>query len=252
MMQLRLNYHEELRENKQRYLSRCSYPVPGLSRKYSIEGIVKIIGASACIVSDLNRIFRHDHSLDQESVQHHSMYAFFLLNGVVDVMYNAGFPLPPHADYAALLLTIISEGLMFHLHLGGKPPLNVMIHTLLVYTAAALAVCIIAEVCRPRSVLVSLGRAYFCLLHGAWLWQIAFILYNPLPGHEPWDVHSHMDMMLAASVFSWHMMAVLVYVGAWGAVAWVVNRKCGRFCEVVSVNAEEIADLREALVKHDI
>ncbi|XP_037524683.1 transmembrane protein 45B [Rhipicephalus sanguineus] len=125
-----------------------------------------------------------------------------------------------------------------------------MVHTLLVYTVAAVVICIIAEMCRPRSVLASLGRAYFCLLHATWMWQIGFILYNPLPGYKPWDANSHMDSMLAAGAFAWHMMAVLVYVGVLGAVAWAVNRTCGMFChDVVSVNAEEADELSEALVK---
>ncbi|KAL1482881.1 hypothetical protein MTO96_013386 [Rhipicephalus appendiculatus] len=212
------------RKNKQRYLCRCSYAVPGVNRKFSIEGMVKIISASVCIVADFSRIFRHDRSLNAESIQHHSIYAFFLLSGVVDVMYNVGFPFPPHADYAALLLAIASEGLMFHFHLQ-------------------------AEMCRPRSVLASLGRAYFCLLHGTWLWQLAFILFNPLPGYKPWNVNSHMDSMLAASLFPWHMMALLIYAGALGVAACVVNRMCGRFCAVVAADAEEVGDLREALLK---
>ncbi|KAL1482880.1 hypothetical protein MTO96_013386 [Rhipicephalus appendiculatus] len=126
------------RKNKQRYLCRCSYAVPGVNRKFSIEGMVKIISASVCIVADFSRIFRHDRSLNAESIQHHSIYAFFLLSGVVDVMYNVGFPFPPHADYAALLLAIASEGLMFHFHLQGKTLLNAQTHKLLVYTVAAL------------------------------------------------------------------------------------------------------------------
>uniref|UniRef100_L7M1S8 Dermal papilla derived protein n=1 Tax=Rhipicephalus pulchellus TaxID=72859 RepID=L7M1S8_RHIPC len=240
------------RKNKQRYLCRCSYAVPGINRKLSIEGIVKIVSASVCIVADFSNIFRHDHSLDAVSVQHHSMYAFFLVNGVVDVMYNAGFPFPPHADYAALLLAIASEGLMLHLHLHGKTLLNAQTHKLLACTVAAMVACLIGEMCWPRSVLASLGRAYFCLLHGTWLWQLAFILFNPLPGHKSWDVNSHTDSMLVASLFAWHMMALLVYVGAFGALAWVVNRTCGRFCAVVSVDADEVGDLREALLKRGV
>ncbi|KAL1482882.1 hypothetical protein MTO96_013387 [Rhipicephalus appendiculatus] len=165
-----------------------------------------------------------------ESLQHQTMYAFYLLNGVVDVMYNAGFPFPPRTDYVALLLASASEGLLFHLHLHGRPHLNVVVHTLLVYSMVAMVACIVAEMCRPRSVLLSLGRAYFCLLHGTWLWQIGFVLHNPLPGYKSWDVTSHMDSMLAASAFAWHLMALLVYVGLLGVLAWVVNRTCGRFC----------------------
>ncbi|KAL3221486.1 hypothetical protein MRX96_029383 [Rhipicephalus microplus] len=95
-----------------------------------------------------------------ESVLQQTMYAFFLLNGVVDVLYNAGLPLPPNTDYVVLLIATASEGLLFHFYLQGKPLLDVMIHTLLVYTIAALVACLIAEMCRPRSILASLAVAW--------------------------------------------------------------------------------------------
>uniref|UniRef100_A0A131Z0G3 Dermal papilla derived protein n=1 Tax=Rhipicephalus appendiculatus TaxID=34631 RepID=A0A131Z0G3_RHIAP len=241
------------KQNKQRYVCRCSYAVPCLPRKFSIEGIFKIVACSFGIASEARAMSGLGGPDDVAITQHKSMYAFYLLNGIVDVLYNAGFPLPPHTDYVALLLAVTSEGLLFHFHVHGRAHLDVMVHTLLVYTIAAVVVCIIAEMCRPRSVLASLGRAYFCLLQATWMWQVAFILYDPVPGHEPWDVHSHMDMMLAASVFAWHMMGVLVYVGVLGAVAWAVNRVFGRFChDVVSGDVEEVDDLREAIVKRDM
>nr|XP_037272379.1 transmembrane protein 45B-like [Rhipicephalus microplus] len=237
------------RKNKQRYLCQCSYAVPGVNRKFSVEGTVKIIGASACIVGNFNLVYKHDHSLDEVTVQHDSMYAFFLLNGMVDVMYTAGLPFPPNTDYAVLLLTIASEGLMLHFHLHGKTLLNAQTHKILVYIVAAMLVCLIAEMCQPRSVLAALGRAYFCLLHGTWLWQLAFILFNPLSGYTPWDVNSDTEAMLAVSLLAWHMMTLLVYVGALGVVAWLVNQMCGEFCTVVSMDAEEAGDFREGLLK---
>uniref|UniRef100_L7M0H5 Dermal papilla derived protein n=1 Tax=Rhipicephalus pulchellus TaxID=72859 RepID=L7M0H5_RHIPC len=238
------------RESKKPYVCRCSYPVPWLSRKFSIEGILKIVGccASFSLESPIN--FGGDGFVDAESAQHRSIYAFYLLNGVVDIMHNAGFPFPPNTDYVALMLAVTSESLQLYFHVHGRPHLDIMIHVLLVYTGAAVVTCIVAEMCRPRSVLLSLGRAYFCLVRGTWLWQIAFILYHPLPGYKPWDVNSHMDSMLAASAFAWHMMTALVYVGVLGAVAWAVNRTCGRFCnDVISVDLEEADELGEALVK---
>ncbi|XP_070383483.1 transmembrane protein 45B-like isoform X3 [Dermacentor albipictus] len=169
--------------------------------------------------------------------------------GVFDVMTNVRFPFPPYTDYAVLLLAVTVEGLLFHFHLHGRAQLDVLVHTLLVYTIAAEAACILVEMCRPRSVLASLGRACFCLLQATWFWQIGFILYSPLPEHPPWDVHSHSDMMLAASVFTWHIVAVLAYLGALGAVAWAVNRTCGRCCEDASAVLQDDDDLCQALVK---
>ncbi|KAH7939211.1 transmembrane protein 45B-like [Rhipicephalus sanguineus] len=243
-------YYVRSREDKKPYACRCSYPVPCLSRKFSAEGILKIVSCCAGFAFEAPVTFRSDVIVDAASTQHKAMYSFYLLNGVVDIMYNAGFPFPSHTDYVALLLAVTSEGLLFYFHVHGRTHLDAMVHTLLVYTVAAVVICITAEMCRPRSVLASLGRAYFCLLHATWMWQIGFILYNPLPGYKPWDANSHMDSMLAAGAFAWHMMAVLVYVGVLGAVAWAVNRKCGMFChDVVSVNAEEADELSEALVK---
>uniref|UniRef100_A0A131YWQ9 Dermal papilla derived protein n=1 Tax=Rhipicephalus appendiculatus TaxID=34631 RepID=A0A131YWQ9_RHIAP len=239
------------RENKQPYRCRCTYPVPCLSRKISIEGILKIASSCAGFAVESPVTFGGDGVIDAASAQHKSVYTFYMLDGIVDVAYNAGFPCPPNTDYAALVLAVISEGLQFYLHVHGRPHLDLMIHTLMVYIVAALVTCLLAEMCWPRSVLASLGRAYFCVLHGTWLWQIGFILYHPLPAFKPWDVNSPMDSMLAASAFAWHMMAVLVYVGMLGAVAWAVNRTCGRFCsDVVSVDAEEADELSETLIKH--
>ncbi|XP_037524634.1 transmembrane protein 45B-like [Rhipicephalus sanguineus] len=238
------------RQNKQPYVCHCTYAVPCLPRKISVEGIVKVISSCACIAVEYHVAFGRGPRVLAESVTHQSMILFFLLNGVVDLMYNAGFPFPPNTDYVVLLLACASEGQLFHSHLVGSPELNVIVHTLLVYSMVAMVVCIAAEMCQPRSVLLSLGRAYFCLLHGTWLWQIAFILHNPLPGYKPWDVNSHKDSMLAASIFSWHMMVLVVYVGTLGAVAWAVNRTCGSRCEdIASEDAEEDGALCEALIR---
>ncbi|XP_037273356.2 transmembrane protein 45B [Rhipicephalus microplus] len=241
------------RETKRRYQCRCSYAVPGLPPKFSTEGIVKITSCCICIAMESSVTSRRNSLAYTESVLQQTMYAFFLLNGVVDVLYNAGLPLPPNTDYVVLLIATASEGLLFHFYLQGKPLLDVMIHTLLVYTIAALVACLIAEMCRPRSILASLGRAYFCLLQATWLWQIAFILYNPLPGYKPWDVQSHIDSMMATSVFAWHMIAVLVYVGTLGAVAWAVNEMCGSFCEDLAIaDAERVGNFCEAFITRDM
>lgn len=40
--------------------------------------------------------------------------------------------------------------------------------------------------------------------------QIAFILYNPLPGAERWLPDDHDQLMLITSLFVLHMLAVLI------------------------------------------
>ncbi|KAH7933616.1 hypothetical protein HPB49_014375 [Dermacentor silvarum] len=242
------------REQKRHYACRCSYAMPCLCRRFNFEGITKIVACSICVANETRGIIQVGVTTERgyfdlmASSQHFSMYLFYVLSGVVDVMTSSGFPLPPYTDYVTLLLAVSVEGLLFHFHLHGRPPLDVLVHTLLVYTAVAWAACIVVEMCRPRSILASLGRAYFCLLQGTWFWQVGYVLYSPLPEHPPWNVESHTDMMLAASVFSWHMMALLAYLGALGIVAWAVNRTCGRWCGDDSAVVKEDDDLRQALV----
>ncbi|KAL3221481.1 hypothetical protein MRX96_029380 [Rhipicephalus microplus] len=236
------------REHKRRYTCRAWYEIPCATRRICFEGIAKIVTCSIGVAGEVATAFKHGHFTEMGNAQHVSMYLFYLLSGLVDVMTNCGFPFPPHTDYVTLLLAVTVEGLLFHFHLHGRPHLDVLVHTLLVYTVAAEAACIIAEMCRPRSVFASLGRAYFCLLQATWFWQVGFILYSPLPAHPAWDVHSHMDMMLAASVFTWHMMALLLYIGALGFVAWAAYRMCGRCSDDASAVAQEAGDSGYKLV----
>ncbi|KAH7933613.1 hypothetical protein HPB49_014372 [Dermacentor silvarum] len=236
------------KEHKWRYTCRAWYVMPGVSRHICVEGLTKIITCSIGVVGEVATAIEHGHFIHMGNAQHVSMYLFYLLSGVVDVMTNSRFPFPMGTDHVTLLLAVTVEGLLFHFHLHGRPHLDVLVHTLLVYTVAAEAACIIVEMCRPRSVLASLGRAYFCLLQATWFWQVGFILHSPLPGLPPWDVHSHMDMMLAASVFTWHMIALLAYLGVVGVVAWAVNRTCGRCRDEGSLEVQEEGDSRYALV----
>ncbi|KAH8030948.1 hypothetical protein HPB51_012416 [Rhipicephalus microplus] len=222
--------------------------MPCATRRICFEGIAKIVTCSIGVMGEVAKAFEHGHFTEMGNAQHVSMYLFYLLSGLVDVMTNCGFPFPPHTDYVTLLLAVTVEGLLFYFHLHGRPHLDVLVHTLLVYTVAAEAACIIAEMCRPRSVFASLGRAYFCLLQATWFWQVGFILYSPLPAHPAWDVHSHMDMMLAASVFTWHMMALLLYIGALGFVACAAYRMCGRCSDDASAGAQEAGDSGYKLV----
>ncbi|XP_077493150.1 transmembrane protein 45B-like [Amblyomma americanum] len=214
------------KKRNRRYTCRAWYVMPGISRRICFEGLSKIITCSIGIAGEVVTGFEDGRFVHMVNAQHVSMYLFYLLSGIVDVMTNCRFPFPPGTDYATLLLAVTVEGLLFHFHLHGRPHLDVLIHTLLVYTVAAEAACIIFETNKPRSTLASLGRAFFCLLQGTWFWQVGFILYSPLPGEPSWDVHSHDDMMLATTIFTWHMIGVLAFLSVMGVLVLVTCSAC--------------------------
>lgn len=208
------------------YEGRCSYPLPGIFRAYCFEGIVKMAGSAYCLRGEIISGMWDGKFVVMENTQHISMDLFYMLSGIVDVLTNNHFPLPPGTDYVALFLAVAVEGLLFNFHLHGRPPLNVLAHTMLIYVTAAEATCIMIELTKPHSILAALGRAYFRTLQGTWLWQLAFMLFGQLPNYPPWEENNHDDMMLAASVFAWHMLGGLLNTGLLGLLAWGIWWTC--------------------------
>lgn len=208
------------------YVARCTYPLPGIFRAYSFEGVIKIVGSAYCLRGEIITGIHEGKFVSTENTQHLSMDLFYMFSGIVDVLTNSGFPLPPGTDYVALFFAVAVEGLLFNFHLHGRPPLNVMVHTMLIYVTAAEATCIMVELTKPHSVLAALGRAYFRTLQGTWLWQLAFMLFGRFPDYQAWDQNDHDNMMLAASVFAWHMLGGLLNSGFFGLLAWGISRTC--------------------------
>lgn len=235
------------RARKRPYVSRPWYPLPGISRVICLEGHCKIflclMGLAAEIITGLE-----DGQFVYVTNYHHgSMYVFYATSGIIDVMTNWRLPLPEDSDYVGILLAVVVEWLLFNFHLHGRAHLDILVHTMLMYVIAAKAACIALEMIRRNSVLASLGRAFFCLLHGTWLCQVGFILYSPLPSVPPWDEHSHKDMIVAAAVFTWHMWGLLVYLTVIGFVTWVLCSTCD--CEDASDRLDEV---RYALVSDSV
>lgn len=225
------------RARKRPYIGRAWYVLPCASCGCCFEGAVKIACCAIGIAGEVATGFKGGRFVHMGNTQHVSMYLFYLFSGLVDVLTNCRFPFPTDTDYVGLLLAVTVEGLLFHFHLHGRAHLDVLIHTILVYVIAAEAACVIVEMCRKHSSLAALGRGYCGMLQGTWFWQVGFMLYSPLQGSPTWDVHSHDDMMLAASVFTWHMLASLLLTGLLGFVAWAVCSRCD--CDDPSVDTEE-------------
>ncbi|KAH8032112.1 hypothetical protein HPB51_023222 [Rhipicephalus microplus] len=94
-------------------------------------------------------------------------YMFCGLSGPVDLFSSSprghGL-LPPDSDYAALLISFVGEGLVFHVHSHGRAPLDVTVHELLVYAIMAQAACLAVEMARRSSVVAALARGFCAVL----------------------------------------------------------------------------------------
>ena len=57
-----------------------------------------------------------------------TMFAFFALNAVFELMYHFRVPaMPPQLEYAAAVIAYAIEGLLFLWHLEGRPPMDVQV-----------------------------------------------------------------------------------------------------------------------------
>ena len=142
--------------------------------------------------------------------QHGTIFFFFGLSGVIDLLIHHNVPLPKGIDYVMMTLAFVVEGLLFKFHLYGRTHMDVTLHTLLLYAVYGNIVTCLVEMRYRRNVLCPLSRAFFLWLQGTWFWQVGFILYNPIPGVEPWDEEDHGQMMLVTMMYAWHMGAILL------------------------------------------
>lgn len=157
--------------------------------------------------------------------QHATMFFFFGLTGVVDIMIYHKCSLPPDMDYVSIILAVIVEFVLFKFHLHGRKDLDVLLHTLLIYAIAAGIIAIAMELKYRNNILCALSRAYFTILQGTWFWQVGWILYPPFESSYKWDLEDHDQMMIATMIFAWHAAFDLLTMLAIGGVVSLVHRK---------------------------
>ena len=170
---------------------------------FEIEGFLKIFVTTIGFVIE---IIWHPEGLKIGSYQHGTMYFFFGLNGVIDVLQHHQMT-PKYFTYISAVLALTVEGLLFTFHTLGKTELDAGIHTLIAYAIFLGVVATLVELQLPHSLLAGLARSYFMLLQGTWFWQVGYILYA---SSELWIQDNHDHIMLAKLTFTWHMGAIFV------------------------------------------
>lgn len=156
--------------------------------------------------------------------QHATMFFFFGMSGLVDILVHFRFPLPKDVEYIIGTLAFAVEDVLFMFHLHGRTPMDVLIHTLLVYVIHSNVLVGLLEIKYRNNLLVTLARSYVVFLQGTWFWQAGFILYNPIREAEKWDEESHEQMMVVTMIFTWHMAAVFIVMLCTGLVVNIADR----------------------------
>ncbi|XP_018427826.1 PREDICTED: transmembrane protein 45B-like [Nanorana parkeri] len=123
---------------------------------------------------------------------HSTLYIFFFLSGVVDILTYSPLKLPRGLDRLTLALAVSLEGLLMSFHVHGQPPVEGLLHTLLLVVSSAGFLCFMAEVFLRDHIVLELFRSSLAVLQGSWFWQIAMAVYPPWG--VQWDQSDHSNL----------------------------------------------------------
>ncbi|KAM8976198.1 transmembrane protein 45A [Pelodytes ibericus] len=173
--------------------------------------------------------------------QHSTMYLFYGISGVVDILTHTTKAVPLAMDRMMLSIAVFIEGFLFYYHVHGRAMLDIHVHLLLLVSVFAGALCIFLEVFHRSNIILELFRTSLCILQGSWFWQIGFVLYPPSGGPE-WNQMDHNNMLFITMCYCWHYAVALLIVAInYGIVTWLVQSKmkCAQPMEMELLKSRE-------------
>ncbi|XP_041512834.1 transmembrane protein 45B [Microtus oregoni] len=141
--------------------------------------------------------------------QHSTMYLFFGVSGIIDMLTYLYFnTVPLGVDRLVLAMAVFSEGFLFYFHVHNRPPLDQHIHSLLLFGLFGGSISISLEVIFRDNIVLELFRTSLLILQGTWFWQIGFVLFPPF-GTPEWDQKDMDNIMFITMCFCWHYLVAL-------------------------------------------
>ncbi|NWU31456.1 TM45B protein, partial [Dyaphorophyia castanea] len=207
---------------------------PGRGRAELFEGAVKAFFALVGILVEqfvptgphLQLYSTKTHSWTDLTPWHYStIYLFFLLSGITDLVSHSPLKLPPGLDRLSLSLALLVEGLLFCFRDYSDAVLDHHLHSLLAMAIFAGALCALLEVFLRDHIILETFRTSSFLLQGSWLWQIGFVLSPPWGG-PGWDQSDPSNLLFLTMCFCWHLVGALAMVATNAAVSHCCNESC--------------------------
>uniref|UniRef100_A0A8C4UPD0 Transmembrane protein 45B n=1 Tax=Falco tinnunculus TaxID=100819 RepID=A0A8C4UPD0_FALTI len=211
-----------------------SQPSYGVRRVEVFEGAVKAFFALAGILAEqfvpagphLQLYSSTTHSWTDLTHWHYTtIYLFFLLSGIVDVVSHSPLKLPLGLDRLSLAVALFIEGESPAVGGTGDAALDQHVHSLLAMAIFAGALCALLEVFLRDHIILQTFRTSSFLLQGSWLWQIGFVLSPPWGG-PGWDQTDRSNLTFLTMCFCWHYAGALAVLAANSAASrWYVGER---------------------------
>ncbi|XP_047304374.1 transmembrane protein 45A isoform X1 [Homo sapiens] len=154
---------------------------------------------------------------------HFTMYFFFGLLGVADILCFTISSLPVSLTKLMLSNALFVEAFIFYNHTHGREMLDIFVHQLLVLVVFLTGLVAFLEFLVRNNVLLELLRSSLILLQGSWFFQIGFVLYPP-SGGPAWDLMDHENILFLTICFCWHYAVTIVIVGMnYAFITWLTS-----------------------------
>ncbi|XP_006823858.1 transmembrane protein 45B-like [Saccoglossus kowalevskii] len=146
--------------------------------------------------------------------QHFTMYTFFALSGLMDIISQK--ILERRAGMLESLFVTLAFGVEAHLllnHRHGKSTLENTTHLLVTIATLGCATASAAEIWNPKVWLLRFIRTGCVLQQATWFIHMAYIIYKPVSG-IPWPREDQHTVMFLTMAFCWHMLLNIVITGS--------------------------------------
>ena len=255
-------YYKCLSTPGERYHNTVTFPMsccPWKLKNIHWEAVFKIIACAIGMAGEIATAFFNNANgwgFYYGNLQHTTMFFFFGLTGVFDLMVKCKVALPEDIDYIMMSLAFAVEGLLFYFHLDGRAELDTQLHRLLLIAIACNFITSMVEMKLKRNVLVALLRTFFLFLQGTWFYQIAFILYNPGPYSFRWIIvqtkqlnkHEllklHDQIMMVTCMFTWHAAGIILLMMLTGCAFRYYHKKTSRTARYDRVDTVQLIKTR--------
>nr|XP_032658299.1 transmembrane protein 45B-like [Chelonoidis abingdonii] len=157
--------------------------------------------------------------------QYTTMYLFYGLSGIVDVLAYSPLKLSLGLDRLLLSVAMFTEGFLFCFHDYNNTALDQHLHSLLLIAIFGGALCALMEVFLRDHTILEFFRTSFFILQGSWFWQIGFVLSPPWGG-PGWDQTDRGNFNFLTMCFFWHYAAALLVTAANSVFSYWYRKGC--------------------------
>lgn len=136
---------------------------------------------------------------------HITMYGFFMLSGVVDIVSQACQARQSlKLERAAEALAFCVLALLMMAHIENKSILEVRVHILFIVPTFLVSLVLAIEVWVPDQPQLWVLKTWLGLVLSTWMLQLCLVMYIP-PSGQSWRSENHEDLAFLAIFFCWHL-----------------------------------------------